>query len=169
VCNNGGAVYETTRASVDRPGADYNGGSIQRIDRDRRDAGALQPVRWPQIVGANDIVFDNKAGSTSPISASGWPVTATMAGSITPCRRLEIVELVYPIITPNGSGCRRTRRPSMSRHRDSRLYAFDIVEPARSSMNRSRRPMAAVSSAAARLQRFDSLAVEASGNICVAT
>src|SRR3954451_1013347 len=64
VCNNGGAVYETTPSFLSTgPALDYKHGSIQRVDLRTGKTKALYPERNPHKLAArNDIVFDRQGG-----------------------------------------------------------------------------------------------------------
>ncbi len=83
----------------------------------------------------------------------------------------KIVEVVYPIITPNGVGLSPDEKTVyVADTETSRIYAFDIVEPGKVRHNPFPAPYGGrIVCGLPGFQRFDSLAVEASGNICVAT
>ena len=68
------------------PHPDYKGGSIQRLDAKTGEAKTLYTeCDGHKLSAPNDIVFDKRAASTSPISASATPAIATMAASTTRC------------------------------------------------------------------------------------
>src|SRR3954454_20983352 len=60
VCNNGGAVYETTPSFLSTgPAPDYKNGSIQRIDPQTGDTRVLySECAGHKLSAPNDIVFD---------------------------------------------------------------------------------------------------------------
>src|ERR1041385_3495029 len=64
VCNNGGAVYETTPAFLStRPAPDYNGGTIQRIDLKTGETLTLySECNGHKLSAPNDLVFDKAGG-----------------------------------------------------------------------------------------------------------
>src|SRR3954451_4325638 len=64
VCNNGGAVYETTPSFLStRPAADYKHGSIQRIDLRTGETKTLYTeCNGHRLSAPNDIVFDRQGG-----------------------------------------------------------------------------------------------------------
>src|SRR6185312_15686407 len=64
VCNNGGAVYETTPSFLSTgPAPDYNGGSIQRIDPKTGETKTLYTeANGHRLSAPNDIVFDKQGG-----------------------------------------------------------------------------------------------------------
>src|SRR5262249_61621291 len=59
VCNNGGAVYQSTPSFLSTgPGPDYKGGSIQRIDLKTGETRVLySECNSPKLSGADHIVF----------------------------------------------------------------------------------------------------------------
>jgi gluconolactonase len=86
LCNNGGNEYAEGGFLSTGPSKDYRGGYIQRIDPRSGDTRVLYSHCGQHKLSApNDIVFDRRGGSISPISANGERATATMAGSTTPC------------------------------------------------------------------------------------
>src|SRR6266851_2711495 len=64
VCNNGGAVYETTPSFLSTgPAPDYKGGSIQRIDPKTGETKTLYAdVNGHKLSAPNDLVFDRQGG-----------------------------------------------------------------------------------------------------------
>jgi gluconolactonase len=174
VCNNGGNVYEATPSFLSTgPSPDYKGGSIQRIDPKTGETKVLYTHCGPNKLSApNDIVFDKEGGfyftdlgkRYARNRDHGGLYYALPDGS-------KVTEIAYPIVTPNGVGLSPDEKTVyVADTETSRLFAFDIVEPGVV----KREPFPAPNGG--RLvcglpgfQRFDSLAVEASGNICVAT
>ncbi len=175
VCNNGGFAWRFERGFL-RPFAqssDYTGGRIERLDPN---TGAVQPLYERcgehRLRGPNDIVFDAHGG-----------FYFTDLGKVRPRERDHgglyyaradgsgIVEVAYPMLTPNGVGLSPDGRTVYVAETESaRLWAFDIQAPGIV----AKRPFP--SPHGGRLviglggfQRFDSLAVAESGNICVAT
>src|SRR5439155_3725327 len=64
VCNNGGAVYETTPSFLSTgPAPDDKGGSIQRIDPKTGDTRTLYTeCNGHKLSAPNDLVFDSEGG-----------------------------------------------------------------------------------------------------------
>src|SRR5438105_5042827 len=64
VCNNGGAVYETTPSFLSTgPAPDYKGGTIQRIDLNTGETRVLySECNGHRLSAPNDIVFDKEGG-----------------------------------------------------------------------------------------------------------
>ena len=174
VCNNGGNVYEATPSFLSTgPSPDYKGGSIQRIDQKTGDTKVLYTHCGPHKLSApNDIVFDKQGGfyftdlgkRYARNRDHGGLYYALPDGS-------KITEIAYPIVTPNGVGLSPDEKTVyVADTETSRLFAFDIVEPGVVKREPFPAPYGGrLVCGLPGFQRFDSLAVEASGNICVAT
>ena len=174
VCNNGGALAWQDLPDIHMPGGevrDYRGGSIQRVDLSTGQFATLydscdgKPLNSP-----NDIVFDSHGGfwftcfgqSDGEIRRLGGLFYARADGS-------RITRWRPEQISPNGVGLSPDERTVY--WADSilqRLWALDLDGPGK--------PKPAEGFAAGRVlvnlpgvQWFDSLAVEASGRVCVAT
>jgi gluconolactonase len=174
VCNNGGAVYETTPKFLSTgPAPDYSGGSIQRIDPKTGDTRTLYTHCGARKLSApNDIVFDKQGGfyftdlgkRYANNRDHGGLYYALPDGS-------KIIELAHPMLTPNGVGLSPDEKTVyVADTESSRVFAFDIE----SAGVIKREPFPApyggrLVCGLPGFQRFDSLAVAASGNICVAT
>lgn len=176
VCNNGGFVWHTDPNGGRYPhgrAADYTGGRIERIDLasgrverlyDRTERGALS--------GPNDIVFDASGGfwftdlglmGDSEIER-GRICYARADGSL-------IRDVVVLMLTPNGIGLSPDGKILyVAETVTARVWAFDITGPGELAL----KPWPALTPgvllyAASVYCMFDSLAVEAGGNVCVAT
>src|SRR5215470_11550914 len=174
VCNNGGAVYQTTPSFLSTgPAPDYSGGSIQRIDPKTGETRTLyRECNGHRLSAPNDIVFDRQGGfyftdlgkRYARSRDHGGLYYALPDGS-------KIVELVHPMLTPNGVGLSPDEKTVyVADTETSRLFAFDIVEPG--VLHKEPFPAPYTGRLVCGLpgfQRFDSLAVEACGNIAVAT
>jgi gluconolactonase len=174
VCNNGGAVYETNPSFLSTgPGPDYKGGSIQHIDPKTGETRVLySECNGHKLSAPNDIVFDSEGGfyftdlgkRYANQRDHGGLYYALPDGS-------QVVELAYPMLTPNGVGLSPDERTVyVADTESSRLFAFDTVEPGKIKHEPFPAPYGGrCVCGLPGFQRFDSLAVEASGNICVAT
>jgi gluconolactonase len=82
-----------------------------------------------------------------------------------------VMEIAYPILSPNGCGLSPDNRTVYVADTESaRLWAFDIASPGVLNKDTSHAPHGGrLLGSIAGHARFDSLAVTASGNICVAT
>ena len=83
----------------------------------------------------------------------------------------KIVEVAHPILTPNGIGLSPDGRVLyVAETETARLWAFDIVSPGVVTKAGFPSPHGGrIVAGLGGFQRFDSLAVDAVGNVCVAT
>lgn len=176
VCNNGGfawAVRDRRLVTAGTPD-DYAGGSIQRVDLttgrfetlyDRCDG---QPLRGP-----NDLVFDAHGGFyfTDPGKLRG---RAMDRGSVFYARAdgSGIREIIHPMSIPNGIGLSPDGKTLyVAETETARLWAWPVTAPGEV----ARLPWHVAPHGgrllwtAPTFTRFDSLKVEAGGNICIAT
>jgi len=172
VCNNGGFSWIPTRNTV-MPGPqpdDYLGGSIQRVD--------LQSGRIETVVdkcgeyglrGPNDLVFDRHGGlwfsDLGKRRARDMDVGAFYY--VKPGMK-EIVEAVHGVLPANGIGLSPDENTVyIAETPTARLWAYELSAPGtvkpRDVIYRGERgkPIAGLGG----YQMFDSLAVEASGNV----
>lgn len=179
VCNNGGFSWRTddgfTRPTG--PAADYDGGSIQRVDIA---TGAVQTLYThcdgTPLHGPNDIVFDAHGGFW--FTDFGKTFEDKMLRGAVYYARLDgsgIRRAAHPVLTPNGVGLSPDgSRLYVSETETSRLWSYPIPDAASAPGHLQ---LAAWPSpnggqlvhGLAGYQRFDSLAVEEGGNVCVAT
>ena len=173
VCNNGGSAYVEGQFTATGPSADYVGGSIQRVDLHTGDTTVLfEHCNGHRLSSPNDLVFDRQGGyyftdfgKKKARSRDNGGLYYVDPGG------LRISEVAYPIQAANGVGLSPDEATVyVAETETSRLWAFDLDAPGRI----RKRPFP--SPHGGRLvcglpgyQRFDSLAVDASGNICVAT
>src|SRR6516164_7191518 len=171
--NNGGSRYVEGSSMGQGPHPDYKHGSIQRLDRSTGVAKTLYiECDGHKLSAPNDLVFDKQGGfyftdlgkRYARHRDHGGLYYAQPDGS-------SITELVYPIITPNGCGLSPDGTVLyVADTEPARLWAFDIASPG--VVRKQGWPSPAGGRIIAGLggfQRFDSLAVEAGGNVAVAT
>ncbi|WP_213956550.1 MULTISPECIES: SMP-30/gluconolactonase/LRE family protein [unclassified Variovorax] len=173
VCDNGGSAYVPGRFTSIGPAADYRGGSILRVGLDDGACTRLHThCEGHRLSSPNDIVFDAQGGfyftdfgkKHARSRDAGGVYYALPDGS-------HIVEVAYSLLSPNGIGLSPDGRVLyVAETETARLWAFDIVEPG------VVRKLPFPSPHGGRLvcglggfQRFDSLALDAEGRICVAT
>lgn len=173
VCNNGGMKFYD-RDGLTIPGGradDYSGGRIERVDLETGAVTVLYTACEGKPLNApNDIVFDRQGGfwftdlgsSHDGVHDEGAVYYAKPDGSF-------IKRAVYPIDNPNGIGLSPDETVFyVASTNTGRLWAFDIAGPGE--IKRAGPPnwgrMIANPSG---LNYFDSLAVDADGNVCVAT
>jgi gluconolactonase len=175
VCNNGGFSWRTD-AGFTRPtgpAADYRGGAIQRVDLATGQVKTLYThCDGTPLHGPNDLVFDDHGGfwftdfgkTFEDRILRGAVYYAKADGSF-------IRRAAHPFLTPNGIGLSPDRRTLyVTETETSRLWSYPIVGPGELELAPWPSPNGGrLVHGLPGFQRFDSLAVEACGNICVAT
>ena len=180
VCNNGGFGWKEERGGFRRPhgtGANYKGGSIQRVNLNTGRFEVLyDSCDGHTLLGPNDLVFDSHDGfwftdlgktvESDRRRDLGSVYYAKADGSF-------IREVIFPMFTPNGIGLAPDGKTLYVADTESaRLWAWDILEPG--VVRKEPFPSATGGRLMAacgdhKLQRFDSLAVDGQGNVNVAT
>ncbi|RMF94279.1 MAG: SMP-30/gluconolactonase/LRE family protein [Nitrospinota bacterium] len=175
VCNNGGFKWYE-RDGLLFPGLqpdDYSGGRIEQVDLNTGEVKVLYTgCDGVPLKGPNDIVFDSTGGFwfTDPGKLRrhdqdrGRVYYARPDGSEIRCE-------IFPLDRPNGIGLSPDEQTLyVSETLTGRVWAFPLEAPGRVS---SRRGLLGHSGELVAglpgLQLLDSLAIEAGGNICVAT
>jgi gluconolactonase len=179
ICNNGGFLWTDLGGMllpfgpdmVSQP-EDYSGGSIQRVDLD---TGAVETLYTEcdgiPLKGPNDIVFDSSGGfwftDHGKIRAREEDRVALYYAR---SDGASIVEAAFPLHAPNGVGLSPGGdRLYVAETHTARLWAWDVTAPGQIAKTA---PFGAGGTLVAGLpsfQPFDSLGVEADGNVCVAT
>ncbi|HEV7418145.1 SMP-30/gluconolactonase/LRE family protein [Tianweitania sediminis] len=177
ICNNGGFNWHETDETGLRPhgqATDYSGGRIERLDLKTGELKVLYTASdKAPLKGPNDLVFDAHGGfyftdhgKIRPRDMDRGTVCYAKAdGSF-------IREVVYPIMSPNGVGLSPDGATLyVAETFTCRLWAFTIASPGQLELlpwpqsPNGGRFVAGLGG----YQGFDSLAVDAAGNICVAT
>lgn len=175
ICNNGGFSWRTDGGFMrpTGPAADYRGGAIQRVNLD---SGLVETLYTHcdgvPLHGPNDLVFDGQGGfwftdfgkTFEDRMMRGAVYYATTDGRF-------IRRAAHPVLTPNGVGLSPDGGTLyVTETETSRLWSFPVI--GRGELGHEAWP----SPNGGRLvhglpgfQRFDSLALEEGGNICVAT
>lgn len=176
ICNNGGFLFRNdSGVKRTRPGVPegYDGGYIERLDLETGEVIRLYDrCGENKLVGPNDIVFDRHGG-----------FYFTDFGKVHPRRRdhgglyyaladgSKIVELAFPMTSPNGVGLSPDGTVVyVSETETGRVWAFDLEAPG--VVRRQPFPSPHGGRLVITLpgfQRCDSMALDAEGNICVAT
>jgi gluconolactonase len=173
IANNGGAEYRPGHFLPVGVGADYVGGSIQRLDLKTRELRTLYThCGGNRLSAPNDLVFDKSGGFYFTDTGKRYARSRDHGGLYYALADgSSIREVAYPILTPNGVGLSPDEATLyVADMEPARLWAFDLVEPG--VIRREAFPSPYGGRLVAGLggfQRFDSLKVAASGNICVAT
>ena len=153
--------------------ADYNGGSIQRVNVATGEVQTLYThCDGNPLHGPNDIVFDAPGGfwftdfgkKLSDRLMQGGVYYARTDGSF-------IRRAAFPFLTPNGIGLSPDGKTLyVAETETSRLWSYPIAAPGELALQPFPSPNGGrLVHGLPGYQRFDSLAVEAGGNICVAT
>ena len=173
LCNNGGNVYAEGGFLSTGPAPDYKSGSIQRIDPKTGEFTTLYTHCGAHKLSApNDIVFDRGGGFYFTDLGKRYDRSRDHGGIYYALPDgSKITELAYPFLTPNGIGLSPDEQTLyVADTETSRLIAFDILAPGRLRKDPFPAPNGGrLVCGLPGFQRFDSLAVEAGGNICVAT
>jgi len=176
VCNNGGFNWLAQDSGYNRPHGradDYAGGSIQRVDLGSGEVTTLYThCDGVPINGPNDVVFDRLGdmwitdhGKTYGRQMDmGAIYHAAADGS-------WIRQAVFPMVTPNGCGLSPDETTLYASETETgRLWHWPIT--GRGEVAKIPWPSpngGKMLGQATGYQRFDSMALEANGNICVAT
>lgn len=176
VCNNGGFRWTEEPGVGLRPIGtpdDYSGGRIERIDPE---TGAVHTLYdacdGHNLCGPNDLVFDRHGGfyftdlgkTRARTRDHGGVFYARADGS-------AITGVAYPILTPNGIGLSPDHQTLyVAETETARLWAFPITAPGVVGKQGYPSPHGGrLVCGLPGFQRLDSLAIDAAGNICVAT
>lgn len=152
---------------------DYSGGTIQRVDLHTGEVTILYDrCDGRQLSGPNDIVFDDRGGfyftDTGRVHEfqrdHGAVYYAKSGGSL-------IKKVAFPLLTPNGIGLSPDLKTLyVAEMETARLWRYAIDEPG--SLHKEPFPSqngGELVIGVGGFQRFDSLKVAASGNICIST
>lgn len=175
VCNNGGFSWRTDDGFSRPTGvpSNYNGGSIQRVNVATGEVDVLYThCDGVSLYGPNDIVFDKEGGfwftdfgkKHDDKLMHGCLYYAKADGS-------EIRRIAKHLLTPNGVGISPDGQSVyVSETESSRLWRYPVTGIGEVSLEEWPSPNGGQFLYGSPLyQRFDSLAVEECGNICVAT
>lgn len=175
VTNNGGLKWHREHGTARSIGQadDYTTGRIERVDLQTGQVDTLyESCNGHRLCGPNDLVFDQHGGfwftDFGKVRARdldrGGIYYARTDGSL-------IVEAAHPVQGPNGIGLSPDDRTLyIAETETSRLWSYPILAPGVLEKQPFPSPNGGLLVAGLPgYQRFDSLAVEANGNVCVAT
>ncbi|HZT89754.1 MAG TPA: SMP-30/gluconolactonase/LRE family protein [Stellaceae bacterium] len=175
ICNNGGFewIVEGGRRRPSVQARDYSGGRIERIDLTTGAVDALyRRCGEVPLKGPNDLVIDRDGGLYFTDLGKRRPRDMDI-GAVYYARGdgSAIVEVIHPMVTPNGIGLSPDEKTLyVAETEPARLWAFDIVEPGVVRKEPWPSPHGGrIVAGMGGYQRFDSLAVQEDGRICVAT
>ena len=175
VCNNGGFRWQTA-GGVTRPVGtppEYTGGAIQRVNLATGEVETLYThCDGLPLQGPNDIVFDAHGGFWFSDMGKHYEDRVTR-GAVFYAKAdgSFIRRAAFPVFTANGVGLAPGGRTLyVSETETSRLWAYPVVTPGELQLAPWPSPNGGrLLHGMAGYQRFDSLAVEEGGNVCVAT
>lgn len=175
VCNNGGFMWIESGNRLfpgDEPER-YTGGRIECVDLETGVVEVLYThCRGQPLRGPNDIVFDSDGGfwftdhgKTRPRERDRTGVFYARADGS------NIEEVIFPLEGPNGIGLSPNEDELyVAETHTGRLWAWELKEPGKLRGGRSDRPDGGrLIHGRSGYFLFDSLAVDANGNVCVAT
>jgi gluconolactonase len=178
VCNNGGMHFSHGPDGAMRPGHqpdDYSGGRIERVDLvSGRSERLFDSVGGVALRGPNDIVFDaaggfyfTDLGKVRPHELDRGGVFYSSPGHV------GATPVAYPAMTPNGVALSPDESTLYYAETEgARVWAFDVVGPGQVRRDPWPSPHGGrlvVAAPGGQYQRFDSMAVDALGNLYVAT
>jgi len=178
VCNNGGFHWTREADGCHRPirqADDYSGGRIERVDlATGRFERLYDTVEGLGLRGPNDIVFDAHGGFYFTDLGKVRDTEMDRGGVFygRPDGR-SVHAIARPVMTPNGIALSPDGNTLYYAETEgARVWAFDIAAPGRVRKEGWPSPHGGRMLAASpgdHWQRFDSMAVDALGNLCVAT
>ena len=171
VCNNGGFKWYTARDGRVFPGDqpdDYVGGSIQRVNLSTGVSDTVyDQCEGESLKGPNDLVFDRTGGFWFTDHGKSRPRDRDRSGVFYARPDGSMIrERIFPLEGPNGIGLSPDERTLyVAETPTGRVWAYPLASPGEIDASQPRTMLA---------QRpdyhlFDSLAVDAMGNVCVAT
>jgi gluconolactonase len=177
VANCGGFAFHEDENGLRPTGqpADYSGGRIERVDPTDGSVTVLTRTTGTGfgLRGPNDLVVDRSGAIWFTDTGKRRQRELDNGGVywLSPDRS-TVREIAYPVLTANGIGLSPDESTLYVAETDgARLWAFDIVGPGEIARQPWPSPHGGrlLYAAGGNLHRYDSLAVEANGNICVAT
>ncbi len=170
ITNNGGFAWVNGVPTVQSE--DYVGGSIQRVELTSGTVETLYThCEGHRLKGPNDLVFDTTGGFwfTDPGKRRhrdrdrGGLYYARADGS-------AITEVIYPLNHPNGVGLSPAGdRLYVAETETARVFAWNLAGPGEIAGYRGPETRPTLLAGLGGWQMLDSLAVDAAGNVCVAT
>ncbi|MEO8278731.1 MAG: SMP-30/gluconolactonase/LRE family protein [Ideonella sp.] len=178
VCNNGGFRWHTEADGTHRPtgqAEDYSGGRVERVDLSTgRFERLYDTVEGLALRGPNDIVFDAHGGFYFTDLGKVRETEMDMGGVYygqADGRNVKVI--ARPLLTPNGIGLSPDGRTLYyAETAGARVFAYDVSSAGRVQVDGWPAPNGGrliTASPGGHWQRFDSMAIDSLGNICVAT
>ena len=171
VCNNGGFEWHESSTGLLFPGNqpdDYSGGRIERVNLETGQVDVLYTdCGGEPLKGPNDIVFDASGGFWFTDHGKNRPRDKDRTGVFyARADGSSIKEAIFPMEAPNGIGLSPDEKTLyVAETPTGRLWAYTLASPGE--VDVSARPV--MMAQLPDYHMFDSLAVDADGNVCVAT
>lgn len=171
ICNNGGFIWHESSTGLLFPGhqpPDYSGGRIERVDLDTGEVSVLYTeCDGIALRGPNDIVFDREGGFWFTDHGKTRERDRDRTGVFyAKADGSYITEAIFPLEAPNGIGLSPDERTLyVAETPTGRLWAYPISAPGEIDGSVRGTMLAQLPD----YHMFDSLAVDAHGNVCVAT
>jgi gluconolactonase len=173
LCNNGGSRYVAGSSMGQGPADDYVHGSVQRLDAKTGAASTLYThCNGNKLSAPNDLVFDEHGGFYFTDLGKRYARHRDHGGLYYAMPDgTSVKEIAFPILSPNGCALSPDNKTVYVADTESaRLWAFTIESPGVLKKDTSHATHGGrLVGSLAGYARFDSIAVTASGNICVAT
>ena len=175
ICNNGGFDWVERNGRI-YPGdqaSDYAGGRIEKVNIETGSVEVLYTHAGDvQLRGPNDIVFDATGGFWFTDHGKNRPRDRDRTGVFyAQADGSAIEEVIFPLEAPNGIGLSPDEDELyVAETPTGRLWAFPLAGPGQLKAERADRPDGGrVIAGRDGYFLFDSLAVDAAGNVCIAT
>ena len=171
ICNNGGFIWHESSTGLLFPGhqpPDYSGGRIERVDLDTGEVSVLYTeCDGIALRGPNDIVFDREGGFWFTDHGKTRERDRDRTGVFyAKADGSYITEAIFPLEAPNGIGLSPDEQTLyVAETPTGRLWAYPISAPGEIDGSVRGTMLAQLPD----YHMFDSLAVDAHGNVCVAT
>ena len=176
VCSSGGFVHKVSEGvnhTMSATPKDYSGGRIDRFDPATGSYETLYDRCGEHALrGPNDIVFDREGGFYFTDLGKARPRSRDLGGVYyARTDGKSISEIAFPMMTPNGIGLSPDENTLYVAETEScRVWAFDLEAPGRIRRHPYPSPHGGrIVCGLPGFQKFDSLAIDSEGNICVAT
>lgn len=178
ICNNGGFEWTRDPGNYLRPigqANNYSGGRIERVNLNTgRSERLYDSVEGFELRGPNDLVFDAHGGFYFTDLGKSRKHEFDYGGLYYAQSNVrEIHSIARQVLTPNGIALSPDGNTLYySETAGARVWAYNITEPGQIAKDPWPSPQGAYLISASpgnNWQRFDSMAVDALGNLCVAT
>ena len=177
ICNNGGFRFTDQPGQCLRPigqADDYDGGRIERVNLSTgRVERLIETVEGIPLRGPNDLVFDREGGCYFTDLGKVRAREIDRGGVYYLNAEGQAHVVAHPVMTPNGIALSPDGATLYYAETEgARLWAFDVHSPGQVRRLEFPSPQGArmiAASPGGHYQRFDSMAVDARGNVLVAT